>query len=160
MTLAIILTSLLILLGLAGIFLPLLPGLPLIYGGLLVYAFWVGAPELSTTVLVVFGILTLIGSGLDWLGHLLGAKIGRASKRGLIGGLIGLVLGLIFAPFGLVSIILFPPIGVAVGELTSSPDRRQALKAGLGTLVGYLAVTSLKMIIATAMIIWFLRAVF
>lgn len=153
-----VIAIILILAGLVGIIFPVLPGLPLIYGGVLLYALIEDPAELSTIVLIVFGGLTLISLLIDWFGRIIGARYGQASRAGEIGGLVGLILGILFAPLGGWSIILLPPLGVIVGELTNRRKHDAALKAGFWTLVGTLVPMLINLILAGIMIGWFIAA--
>lgn len=154
-----LLSSLIILTGFLGIILPIFPGVPLVYAGVLLFALLQHPSELTTTVLVVFGILTLISLLIDWLGRVAGARFGQASKAGQTGGIIGLILGILFSPLGGWSILLLPPIGVVVGELIDRRNHQEALRAGWWTLIGSFVTILLNLTIAGIMLIWFVRAI-
>jgi len=154
-----ILSTLLIIGGLVGIIFPVLPGVPLVYSGVLLYALVEQPVELSTVVLSVFGALTLGSLGIDWFGRILGARYGKASRAGTTGGIIGLILGILFTPLGGWSLILLPPLGVIIGELISGRERRAAATAGFWTLVGTLIPMLINLILAGIMIGWFIAAI-
>lgn len=157
-TTLLLISTLLIILGFLGILFPILPGVPLVYGGLLAYAFGAHPPELTTTVLVVFGILTVISLVFDLVGRFAGARYGQISRAGTIGGIIGLLIGILFAPLGGWSIIFLPPLGVIIGEMHQKRDRESALRAGWWTLIGTVVPMLLNFLIASTMVIWFIRA--
>lgn len=154
-----IIAILLILIGLVGIIFPILPGTPLVYGGLLLYAIVEQPNELSSVVLSIFGGLTIAALIIDWLGRVIGARYGQASRAGGIGGLIGLILGILFTPLGGWSLIVLPPIGVLIGELLHGRDQRDAARASWWTLIGTLIPMVFNLILAGIMIGWFIAAV-
>ena len=136
---------LLIIIGLAGSLLPVLPG-PL--------ASWVGllllylTKTISTDWIflgVTFAIAILI-TIVDNFIPAIGTKKFGGSKFGVTGAIVGLVVGLFFGPFG---IVLGPFIGAFIGELLNdSKDVNKALKAAFGSFIGFLASTLLKFIAA------------
>ena len=95
------LAALLILVGLAGTILPALPGLPLVFGGMLLAA-WVGDfQQVGIAMLVVLGLLTLLSMAIDFWATALGAKRVGASRMAIIGAMLGTLGGLVFGPLGL-----------------------------------------------------------
>lgn len=152
--------SLLIIAGLAGILIPGLPSLPLIFLGILIYAAFTHFTTITLSTIIFFAFLTLLATGLSYVAGLIGAKKLGATRYGLWGGLIGLLIGLIFSPFGLFSIILGPLLGTIIGEMIGGKQALESSKIGLGTLVGYLAAIIIDLIIAGWMIFIFLKAVF
>jgi uncharacterized protein len=141
----------LLIVGLAGCVLPVLPGPPLSYIALLLLHF-TGKYQFSNKFLVVWLIITAIVVILDYLVPVWGAKKFGASKRGVWGSVIGLVLGLfIFPPFG---IIIGPFLGAVIGELTSGKETGPAMKAGFGSFAGFMAGILLKLI-ASGMMTWY-----
>lgn len=136
-----ILASLCLLLGFAGCFLPVLPGPPVAYVGLLLlqaterYQFTVGQ-------LVVWGILVVVVQVLDYVTPILGTKYSGGSKWGNWGCVIGTVAGIfLFAPWG---ILLGPFVGALVGELLGGKALGEAMKAGAGAFIGFLVSVVLK----------------
>lgn len=137
--------------GIIGCVLPLLPGPPLNYLGLLLLHFTVGF-QFSTRFLVIWGIVTIVVYALDFIIPVWGTKKFGGSKRGVWGSVIGLVAGLFFfPPFG---IIIGPFAGAVIGELTTGKDSKTALKSGFGSFVGFLAGTILKLV-ASGMMTWY-----
>ena len=136
----IILGILCLLTGLAGCILPMLPGPPLAYAGLLLAHFTERASFSTTQLLVWLGIVIVI-QVLDYFIPLLGAKYSGSSKWGTRGCLVGTLVGLFFMPWG---IILGPFVGAFVGELLGGQEAAQALKSGFGSVLGFLLGTVLK----------------
>lgn len=136
-----ILATLCLLLGFAGCFLPVLPGPPVAYGGLLLlqaterYQFTVGQ-------LVVWGLLVVVVQALDYVTPILGTKYSGGSKWGNWGCVLGTVAGIfLFVPWG---ILLGPLLGALVGELLGGKAFGEAMKAGLGAFLGFVVSVVLK----------------
>ena len=132
---------LLIIIGLIGCFIPVLPGPPLAYISLLLLQIGPEVPFSLKFMLIMAGVVAAV-TILDYLIPALGAKKWGGSKYGIIGVLIGVVMGIfIFPPFGL---LIFPLIGAFTGEVLNGADSSQAFKAAFGTFVGLLFGTMLK----------------
>ncbi len=138
----------LIILGILGGVLPIIPGPPLSYAGLLLLHF-TSKYDFSGRFLLIWGIVTAVVYFLDYIIPAWGTKKFGGSKRGVYGSIIGLLLGLIFfPPFG---IIIGPFVGAVVGELSSGKDSSAALKSGFGSFMGFLIGTLLKLIVSGMM---------
>jgi len=144
----------LVLVGLAGIVLPALPGLPLVFVGMLVAAWAGGFEQVGGWTLLVLAVLTLVSIGVDFLASAAGARRVGASRLAVGGALAGTVVGLFF---GLVGVFVGPFVGAVAGELVA---RRgfgqraigQAAKVGIGTWFGLFVGIVLKLTLAFAMI--------
>ncbi len=135
----------LILLGIVGSFLPVLPGPLTSWFGFLVLHFTEGI-ELSTTFLVVTLIVAIAIWILDYIIPAIGTKRFGGSKSGMIGTTLGLIVGLIAPiPFG---IIIGPFVGAFIGEMMHQNETDKALKAAFGSFLGFIASTFLKFIVA------------
>lgn len=144
-----VLAVLLVAVGLAGILLPALPGLPLVFGGMALAA-WAGDFEhVGGWTLLVLGLLTVLSLGVDFLATAMGAKRVGASRLALLGAVIGTFAGLFFGPVGL---FVGPFIGALAGELVHSRKVMHATKVGVGTWVGILLGTVLKLGLAFSML--------
>jgi uncharacterized protein len=141
----VILSTLFIIIGLIGSVLPILPGPPLSWIGLLLL-YLTKAIEMSTTLIVITGIIALIIFILDYIIPSIGAKKFGGSKAGMIGTSIGLVVGLISPIPG--GIILGPFLGAFIGEMINKNDSRTAFKAAIGSFIGFLASTFIKFIVS------------
>ena len=141
----VILSLLLMLLGVLGSFLPILPGPLTSWAGLLVLHFTDGV-DLSSTLLIGTLIVAIFIYILDYIIPAIGTKRFGGSKAGMIGTTLGLVVGLIAPiPFG---IIIGPFIGALIGEMVHRNDMEKALKAAFGSFLGFIASTFLKFIVA------------
>ncbi len=153
-----ILCSVLLIAGLAGIILPVLPGVPLAWLGLFIYAIGTGFDRISITTTVVFSILMVLTLVLDIVAPMLGASKYKASKLGILGSFIGLMAGIIVFSFW--GIILGPFIGALLGELVASKQPEQAFKSALGTLSGFLAGSLIKIVVVLTMAGFFIASLF
>lgn len=129
--------------GLLGCVLPVLPGPPIAYVGLLLLHF-TDKVQYSATQLLVWLLLVVIVQVLDYFIPMLGSKYSGGSKWGSWGCFIGTILGLFFLPWG---IIIGPFLGAFIGELIGDKELRQALKSGIGSLLGFLFGTVLKLML-------------
>ena len=151
------LTVILMLAGLAGTVLPLLPAHILILAGALLHRLTLG-PEQSVGWWTIGGlvVLTIIAQVVDFVSGTLGAKYYGATRGGAIGGLIGGVVGIFF---GLPGLILGPLFGVLAGELIGGRTLLPAAKSSWGTFLGTIAGMAAKIVLAFWMIGWFVFAV-
>jgi uncharacterized protein YqgC (DUF456 family) len=140
--------------GILGGILPILPGPPLSYVGLLLLHF-TERYQFSSRFLLIWAVITVLVYVLDYIVPVWGTKQFGGSKRGVWGSIIGLLIGLFFfPPFG---IIIGPFVGAVVGELTTGKDSQSALKSGFGSFLGFLAGTLLKLITSGMMTWYFFR---
>lgn len=151
-------SSILIACGLIGIFVPLLPGVPAVWLGLLVYAITTGFEEITLITLLIFLGLTVITTLIDFIAPLIGAKTYKASMRGLIGSFLGLISGL--AVFGPLGIILGPILGGFAGEILAGKESHVAAKTALGAFIGFATSALIKFTVALIMLGFFIAAVF
>jgi len=143
--------------GILGCFLPVLPGPPLSYAALLLLHV-TSRYDLSLRLLFIFAILTVIVTLLDYLIPVFGAKKFNASKYGIWGSFIGLVLGIfIFPPFG---IIFGTVIGAFAGELVAGKKTGHAVKSAAGAFIGFVTGTGLKLVFCLVMAYYFLTSIF
>lgn len=156
--LLIILCSALLVVGLIGVVLPLLPGIPLAWLGLFIYALGTDFERLSITTIVVFFILMLFALSLDFLAPMLGARKYKASKYSIIGVFLGFTVGIMV--FGLPGIIIGPFVGALLGELIAKRKPEQAFKSAFGALVGFIAGALFKIIIVLIMLGFFIVSLF
>ncbi len=126
-TLLWILSAILILLGLAGTVLPVLPGTLLVWGGIVLAAWIDDFARVGMTTVLVITVLAVLAWALDYVAGLLGAKKAGASKLALLGASVGTVLGLFM---GLVGVFFMPLVGAAVGEYLARRDQTRAVRSG------------------------------
>lgn len=145
----------LVLVGIAGTILPALPGLPLVFAGMLLGA-WAGDfAYIGVPTLVVLGVLTAFSLVVDFWATALGAKRVGASGKAVAGAVIGTFVGIFFGPIGLFA---GPFIGALAGELLHGRDVGQAARVGFGTWLGVVFGTVLKLALAFTMVGLFVLA--
>jgi hypothetical protein len=144
-----LLALLLIAVGLAGIMLPAIPGPPLFFAGFLLIAWAEGFAYLGVYTLALLALLALLTYGVDLWATMFGARRFGASKRAVIGALVGVGVGLFL---GFPGVILGPFIGAVIGELLAQRSLGQAARAGFGATVGLVLGAALKLALAFAMI--------
>jgi uncharacterized protein YqgC (DUF456 family) len=154
-TVAIIIGSIFVLVGIAGCVLPILPGPVLIFLGLLVLAVLKDfSSPLTPTLMIVMAILTVVVTIGDYLIPLWGAKKYGTSKWGIWGSVAGMAIGLFFSPFGM---LLGAFIGAVAVECLVQKEKSKALKAGWGVIIGGLVGAALKLGISGMMVYYFIR---
>ena len=144
-----LLAALLIVLGFAGLILPVVPGIPLVFAGLVLLAWAENFAYVGWMTLTLLGLLALVSYGIDFLASALGAKKFGASPRAVVGAALGALAGLFF---GLVGILLGPFVGAVLGEFSRQSSVRAAAHAGVGATLGLLFGALLKIALAFAMI--------
>jgi hypothetical protein len=137
---------------------PYLPGVPVAWLGLFIYAIGTDWERLSVTTIVVFGAITVLALLVDFIAPLLGAKKYKASKWGIIGASIGLFLGIII--FQIWGIILGPLLGALIGELIAGKSTDIAFKSALGTFIGFIFGTLMKLVLVLVMAGFFIVSLF
>lgn len=152
-----VLAAMLVLVGIVGTILPALPGVPLVFMGLLVAA-WIGDfQRIGWPTLTILAGLTALAIVADLVASLLGAKRAGASRLALVGAAIGSIVGIFF---GLIGILVFPFIGAVLGEFIARQRLDHAAKVGLATWLGMLLGVLAKLSLAITMIGVFVIAYF
>ncbi|MCA1979220.1 MAG: DUF456 domain-containing protein [Thiobacillus sp.] len=149
------LAALLIAVGFAGLVLPVLPGIPLVFAGLVLLAWAENFVYVGWTTLTLLGLLALASYGVDFLAAALGAKKFGASSRAIWGAAAGALVGLFF---GLPGLLFGPFLGAVVGEFSGKTRFSTALHAGVGATLGLLFGALLKIALAFAMVGTFVLA--
>lgn len=144
-----VLAAVLVAIGIAGVILPALPGVPLVFGGLLLAAWADGFQHVGWPMLTILGVLTVLSLGVDLLATAMGAKRVGASKLAVWGAVVGTVVGLFG---GLLGLIFGPFLGALAGELIHIRRIGQATRVGFGTWAGVLVGTVLKLALSFAMV--------
>lgn len=139
----------LIVVGVIGTFLPGLPGVVLVFAGMLLGAWIDHFDRIGWVTLTVLGVLTALVLAADIGGSLVGARRVGASRLALLGAAIGAFAGL-FA--GLVGVILAPFAGAVIGELIARRRLDRAVRVGVGTWVGMVLGSLAKLALICAML--------
>ena len=148
---------LLILVGLLGCIVPIIPGPPLSYVGLLLMHF-TSSVQFSEKFLLTWAALVIVVTLIDYFTPIWGTKKFGGTRRGTWGATIGLLLGLIFFPP--LGIIIGPFAGAVIGELTRSEDLKKAIRSGMGSLLGFLIGTGLKFVVSGFITYYFFKELF
>lgn len=148
------LAIILMIIGIAGCLLPVLPGPPLSYLGLVVLHFTRFA-EISKNLFIILAIVAVAVTVIDYVVPIWGTRRFGGSKYGMRGATVGLIIGLFLGPVG---IIIGPFIGAVVGELIFKDDIKYALKAGFGSLLGFLTGVGLKLAASLLITFYFVKA--
>jgi len=155
--LLVLLGIVLLLLGIIGAFLPVLPGPPLGFLGVVVFSF-IARVEVTGNELFLLGVIALLVTLLDYWFPIYGAKRTGGSRRGMWGAAIGLVIGIFFfPPFG---IVFGPFLGALLGEFSMGRPPNVALKSAFGSLLGLFAGVLVKFFYAVATIVFVIIKVF
>jgi len=144
---------LLMILGIIGCLVPVLPGPPFSYIGLiLLHLSRFG--QFSNTTLIILGAIAVVITILDYIVPVWGTRKFGGSKYGTRGATVGLIIGLFLGPLGM---ILGPLFGAFVGEMIFKDDINYALKAGFGSLLGFLTGIGLKLAASFIMTFYFVK---
>jgi uncharacterized protein len=158
MTIALyVLAAAMIVVGLLGTVLPALPGIPLLFGGMVLAAWADGFAHVSPLTLGLLGVLCVLAIAADIVAGLLGAKRVGASTWALFGAAVGTLAGFFF---GLPGVILGPFLGALGGELIAGGTLQRAAHVGVGTWLGLLFGTLAKVALAFMMLGIFVFALF
>jgi hypothetical protein len=148
-----ILGIILMILGIIGCLVPVLPGPPLSFLGLILLHF-TRFGNFTNPALITLGAIAVIVTVLDYIVPVWGTKRFGGSKYGTRGATVGLIIGIFLGPMG---IILGPLIGAFVGEMIFKDDIGYAFKAGFGSLLGFLTGIGLKLAASFVMTFYFVK---
>lgn len=150
-----VLAFVLMLIGIIGCIVPGLPGTPIAYAGL-----WVAQAtervDFSWKFLLIWGIVVIVVSALDYIVPAWGTKQFGGTKWGAWGSTIGVFVGLFF---GAIGVIIGPLVGAILGELFAGKQLEQAIKAGWGSFIGILFGTIIKLVACGLMTVALIQAI-
>ena len=144
-----VLAAVLVLLGIAGVVFPALPGSPLVFGGLWIAAWAEGFAHVGFGWLVLLAAMAVAAWAVDFVAGAFGASRFGASKRAVLGAGLGALVGLFF---GIPGVLLGPFIGATIGELTAHGDLRRSGRAGIGATIGLALGAAAKLALAFSMV--------
>ncbi|TET82435.1 MAG: DUF456 domain-containing protein [Desulfobacteraceae bacterium] len=159
MTIALIIIGLLIaLVGLAGCIVPLIPGPPLSFLALIIISYAKNWEPFSATFLIIMAVFTLAVTISDYVVPVRGAKKYGASKLGVWGSIIGMLVGLLFfPPWGM---LLGAIVGALSGELLAGKKSKKVLRAGWGVFIGNMVAMGLKLALSGVMLFFYVKEMF
>jgi uncharacterized protein YqgC (DUF456 family) len=146
-TILIVLGFVLLLAGIIGCFLPILPGPPLCFLALLIQQM-ADPPLFTVRFMVLWGVIALVVSVVDYIIPVYGTRRVGGTKYGIWGCTFGLLVGKWFGPAG---IIIGPFLGALLGELLAGRDTGNAMRSAFGSFLGFLVGTLLKLIVCFVM---------
>jgi len=149
-----ILGTICIIIDVLGSLLPILPGPPISYAGVSLLHFTRYA-QYSTRFLILFAILTAVVAVLDYVIPVWGTKKFGGSKYGTWGATIGVVVGIFMGPVGMIA---GPFIGAVVGEMIYGKKSNEAFRAGLGSFIGFITGTLMKIVLSVILAFHFFKA--
>lgn len=144
-----VLAAVLVLVGLAGSVLPALPGVPLVFAGLLLAAWADDFQRVTGGTVVVLGLMTIASFAIDFAATALGARRVGATPLAIAGAMIGTLVGVFL---GIPGLVLGPFLGAVAGELVSHGKMEQAARAGVATWLGLLFGTLTKLALVFTML--------
>jgi len=150
-----VISAALVLVGLAGTVLPVLPGTLLVWAGIVLGAWIDDFTRVSMGTVVFLSVVAVLAWLLDFVAGLMGAQRVGASKQALVGAAVGTVLGLFM---GLVGVLFMPLVGAAVGEYWAQKNQHRALKVGVATWLGLMVGMLVKVVLSFVMVGVFLGA--
>jgi uncharacterized protein YqgC (DUF456 family) len=144
-----ILSTALIVVGLAGIVLPVLPGTAFVLAGIVLGAWIDGFTRVGWLAVSATAVLAIIAWAMDYVAAVLGARRVGASRQALVGAALGTVAGIFM---GIVGVLILPLVGAAVGEFMARRDHGRAVHVGVATWLGLMAGMLAKFVLAFVMI--------
>ncbi len=152
-----------IIIGIIGCILPIIPGPPLSFAGVLILKFFTSYGEkISTEALLIVGIIAIVVQILDYFVPVWGTKKFGGTKYGTWGSMIGLLagiillpmLGIVIGPFGIIGIIGGPFFGALIGETIAGQKSDKAMRAAFGSFIGFLTGTLMKLVTSIGITIY------
>lgn len=144
----------LMLVGILGSFLPVLPGPPISWLGLLLLYLTKAVPD-NWWILGITFVIAMAITILDYVVPAMGTKRFGGSKAGMWGTIVGLLVAIFVPIFGPLGIIIWPFIGALVGELLNKANHKTAMKAAFGSFLGFLTGTFMKLVLTVFYAIYF-----
>lgn len=146
---------LLVIVGLAGAVLPVIPGVPLMLVGLILMAWLDGFVHVGWSTLFWLTGLAMLSVIIDFLATAEGARRFGAGRHAILGATLGLLIGFFF---GIPGILFGPFVGAVVGHLLGKANIDASVRAGIGASIGVVIGTGAKVVIGAIMLIWFALA--
>ena len=147
-TVIFIIAFVLLFLGLLGSIIPGLPGPPLSYIGILLIHYFTGT-QFSTSFLLTWAVIVILVFLLDYFMQVWGVKKFGGGRKAILGTFLGLFMGLLFPPVGL---LIGPFIGAFIGALLEVQDDSWALKVAIGSFIGFVTGTILKLVVSSVLL--------
>ena len=153
-----VLGILMMIIGLVGCVIPVIPGPPISFVGLIILKFSKFGDELTARLLIIMGVLALVVTVLDYMVPIWGTRRMGGSKAGMWGAGLGLIAGIFFFPP--IGLIIGPLVGAVLAESLRGEAFNKSFRAGMGSLLGFFLGIGLKLIASALMTFYFFKAVF
>jgi len=150
-----LLAAVLVLVGIAGTILPMLPGIPLVFVGIFIAAWLDGFAKVSVLTIIIIGLIALLALIIEFVASFITVKKAGASKYALWGAAIGGLIGFFTGPFGL---IIGTAVGAAIGELLAEKETSQATAVGIAAGLGFIVALVAKVVLLLIMLAIFAYA--
>lgn len=150
-----VLAFVLVLVGLAGTILPILPGVPIVLLGLVLMAWLDGFTQVGWWTLLWLTFLTALSVLVEFIATAEGARRFGAGRLAILGATLGLLVGLFF---GIPGILLGPFVGAVLGHMAGRAGLDASLRAGVGASIGVMIGTIAEVAIGVIMVMWFAAA--
>ncbi|HPX89552.1 MAG TPA: DUF456 domain-containing protein [Methylophilaceae bacterium] len=150
-----LLAAVLVLVGIAGTILPMLPGIPLVFVGLFIAAWIDGFAKVSVLTIIIIGLIALLALIVEFVASFITVKKAGASKYALWGAAIGGLIGFFTGPLGL---IIGTAVGAAIGELLAEKETSQATAVGIAAGLGFVVALVAKVVLLLIMLAIFAYA--
>jgi uncharacterized protein len=152
MEIIIYLGAILVILGIIGSIVPMIPGPLFSFAGIALLLFMKSPDASLIRHLIVFGVFLVFLTIGHYLFPVWGAKIAGSSKNGMYGAIIGAIIGIFFTPLG---ILIGAMIGAIIGEYYSKKTMLESLKAGLGIVLGSAVILVAQIVYSVAVAVYF-----
>ncbi len=147
--------ALLVIIGIVGSILPIIPGPPIAFVGMLTAHFF-SEQSFSIEMLLLFGGLALASSIIDNVLPIYATKKFNGSKKGVWGSTVGLVIGLFFPPIG---ILIGPILGAYLGEIIDGKSTNDAIRPAIGSFIGFISSIFLRLSLSLVIAYFYLMEV-
>lgn len=151
-TVLLIVVLIVMMVGLAGTILPMLPGAPIILVAALVYGMFTEFAVVNANTLIWLTVLTGVSLVVDWVAQVYGVKRMGGSWGGIVGSIVGMVVGLMIPGVNVIGFVLGAFIGAVLGEVAVGRRSREAWRAGLGSSIGFVVGGVGKFVIGLVMV--------
>ncbi|MBI3256047.1 MAG: DUF456 domain-containing protein [Candidatus Andersenbacteria bacterium] len=152
-----LLVAALFMVGLLGAFIPAVPGVGLVYAGILLYAIVDGFSTIAISTLIWFGVVALLASGASYFGSAIATKKGGGGMRALWGTILGAIIGTV--TIGPIGIFVGAFVGALVGALMEGQTPEKAMKVAVMSVAGIIGGSLIQFLLSVALIIAFLVAI-
>lgn len=155
--LLLLLIAVLFAVGLFGSFIPAVPGVGLIFAGILLYGIVDGFSAITVPTILIFGVVAILASGASYLGSMVGAKKGGGGMRSLWGAIVGAIVGTV--TIGPIGLFVGAFVGALIGALLEGNQPDKAMKVAFMSVAGIIGGSLIQFLLSIALIIAFLTAI-